>query len=152
MSPPNVQFTIGTPHRGSPLAGRMLAGQGLLSAIGRRFLRPALEDMRPEACARFNQAVPDRDDVRYLSYGGARPADEVPFWARSWSRILERLEGPNDAQVSEASARWGDYRGTVRADHWELIGWNLGLPKASAARPFPHLEFYRGLVNHVLER
>lgn len=143
-------LTVATPHRGSPLADWALTGDGPVPALARRWLRPALEDLRPAACARFNENIPDRADVRYLSWAAARPLAEVPLWARPWSRALERRDGANDAQVPVASARWGEHRGTVRADHWEVLGWSLGLPAAAAARPFPHLAFYERLVSDAL--
>jgi len=141
---------VATPHRGTVLADWALTGDGPLPFVARRWLRPAVADMRPAACARFNREVPDRDDVRYMSWAVARPLPEMPFWARSGGRLIEDREGPNDGQVSVASARWGEHRGTLRADHWEVLGWSLALPDAAVARPFPHLAFYERLVAEAL--
>ena len=41
----------------------------------------------------------------------------TPVLRRAWS-ILKAVEGPNDGMVSEASARWGEYLGTIHADHF----------------------------------
>jgi triacylglycerol lipase len=139
--------TLGTPHQGSPLADRALAGTGALAIYAKvRGWRPALVDLSRAGAARFNEAVRDRADVRYLSYAGARPAAETPLWARRFQRLIAADDGDNDAQVSVASARWGDFRGAVRADHWELIGWNLGLARSAVARPFPHRDLLRAAV------
>ncbi|MEE8393514.1 MAG: alpha/beta fold hydrolase [Rhodospirillales bacterium] len=141
--------SLATPHRGSSLADWMLGGSGPLPLIGQRYMRPALEDLTAEGSERFNREIPDRPDVRYLSYAASRPADEMPLWLRSFTRTLEDKEGPNDGQVSLASAKWGEFRGAVRADHFELIGWNGGLPKASICRPFPHLSLFDRIVREV---
>ena len=46
------------------------------------------------------------------------PAARVtPVLRRSWS-MLTALEGANDGMVSMASARWGEYLGTIYADHF----------------------------------
>lgn len=143
--------TVGTPHRGSPLAVRTLADKGALATYARwRGWRPALHDLTPSSLGRFNEEVRDRPDVRYLSFAGARPADETPLWARRFVRAVAEAEGDNDGQVSVASARWGDFRGVVRADHWELIGWNLGRARPEVARPFPYREFLRAAVEDGL--
>ncbi len=142
--------TVGSPHRGSPLVQWVMDTNGLLQWFSRRFLVPGLHELTPEACARFNEQVPDRADVVYRSYAGCRPVGEMPWLYREPTRVLQRLEGDNDSQVSVASARWGDFRGTVRADHLELTGWSFGLPNRRAQRPFDHGAFYRRIVGELL--
>ena len=142
--------TLGTPHRGSPLAERALAGRGPVARWAARHWRPALMDLTPAAADKFNAAFPDRPDVRYLSYAGVRPAAETPLWARRFQRLIADSEGDNDAQVSVRSARWGDFRGVLRADHWELIGWNLGLKDPGHARPYPHRELLKAALADAL--
>jgi triacylglycerol lipase len=142
--------TLGTPHRGSPLADWALAGKDPLAWLASRCWRSALSDLTPAAAIRFNADFPDRPDVRYLSFAGARPAAEIPAWARRFHRLIADREGDNDAQVSVQSARWGDFRGAVRADHWELIGWNLTLADRAQARPFGHLELLAAAVRDGL--
>ena len=143
--------TLGSPHRGSPLVEWAMHTQGPVQWFARRFLVPGIHQLTPEACARFNQAVPDRGDVRYLSWAGVRPVAEMPRLYREPARVLQTLEGDNDSQVSLASARWGEFRGTVRADHLELTGWSLGLPDRRHARPFDHLSLFREVVPALLE-
>ncbi len=143
--------TLGTPHRGSWLADWALESRSPLPSVIRRFARPALEDLRPAACAKFNHAVPDRPDIPYLSWAGQRPVGELPLWLRPFGTMLEAREGDNDGQVSVASARWGDFRGIVRADHYEFLGWNFGLPRRGIIRPFPHLGLYEEVARSVVE-
>lgn len=142
--------TVGTPHRGTPLAQWMLETKGVVQWTSKRIATPGLYDLTPAACERFNQQVPDRMDVRYLSYAGYRPIGEMPPWYRPWTRLLEREAGQNDSQVPVESARWGEFKGTVRADHLELLGWSLGLSKKHTHRPFDHVAFYRDVINSVL--
>jgi triacylglycerol lipase len=71
----------------------------------------------------FNPKTPDRDGVRYFSYGAStQPA----YWSsfRQSHRIVESEEGPNDGLVSVASSKWGEYKGTlVGVNHLDLINW-----------------------------
>ena len=83
--------------------------------------------------------IPDREDVSYSSYASCRPPGELPFWLRPYGRVIGE---DNDGLVPVSSARWGQFRGIVRSDHMELIGWSLGLPDARTGRPFDHLPFW----------
>ncbi len=139
--------TIGTPHRGSPVAENFLSGHW-----PGRFLAPsAVSDLAASSSDRFNAEVPDRDDVQYFSYAGIRPVSELPLWLRPAGRCVIQGEGVNDGLVSECSTRWGSYLGNVRADHFELIGWNLGGRSRKFERPFEHLPLYRKIVTNLLE-
>jgi len=141
--------TLGTPHRGSALARWLLSGNGWVQRLAHRRWRQTLAELTPEACQVFNQQVPDRADVQYLSYAGARPATEMPFWLRYGARQVANEEGDNDGLVSVASASWGRFCGTVRADHFELVGWSLGMADRKTSRPFPHLDLYRRIITEA---
>lgn len=143
--------TVGTPHRGTQAAEWILSRDGLLSWVGRRLFKEGLMDLTPEACQRFNELIPDRSDVRYLSYAGARPPQEVPIWFRRSASQLELVAGGNDGLVAASSANWGDFRGTVRADHTELVGWSLAAANRAQGRPFDHLSFYRQVIKELAE-
>lgn len=146
--------TVATPHRGTPLAQCLLRGKGFLPWISRHLIMPGLVELTPWMCERFNQKVQDRPDVCYQSYAGCRPVHEMPPWFQHWSRIIAYWEGPNDSQVSVCSARWGEFKGCLRADHLELAGWNFSLPLKRFARPFDHVALYReimtGALKHVI--
>lgn len=131
-------LTVSTPHRGSPLAQWFLeAGRGPIPAWIRHIGNPALGELTPEA--RLSMPIPDRADVAYSSYASCRPANELPFWLRPYGRLIP---GDNDGMVPVSSAQWGKFRGTLRADHIELLGWSLALPNAQTARPFNHRQFW----------
>ncbi len=143
--------TIGTPHRGSPVARWLLETEGILQRLARHRWKDALEDLTPETCCINNTTLADRDDVLYISYAGKRPLAEQPVLLQPFGKIITAENADNDGLVSVDSARWGDFRGTLQADHLELVGWNLALPDRKVCRPFPHLEFYRRLVLAALE-
>jgi triacylglycerol lipase len=126
--------TIGTPHRGTPLADASLVlrdmprlQRALRSQLGLDF--DAVHDLTTVQMAEFNEAVPDMQDVRYTSYigcvrGGVRDVHTLlaPGFA-----FLKRKMGANDGIVPAVSQRWGNVVGEVRADHWAQIGWSHGL-------------------------
>ena len=143
-------ITIGTPHQGTPLANWVLEEGGLFQRVIRPLVRTAVVDLTPESCRRFNDVIPDREDVRYVSYAGVRPETEMPLWFRPWTRMLEDKTGENDSQVPLRSAMWGEFRRALRADHLELAGWNMGRSKAQDQRPFDHVSFYRGVIAELL--
>jgi triacylglycerol lipase len=115
--------TIGTAHRGTSLADWFITNYRnrvplLLAMEAFGVNVDGFRDCRIGACKAFNEATPDRPGVTYFSYGGAVPQSRVsPFLRRAWT-ILTPLEGPNDGMVSVKSARWGEYLGTIAADHF----------------------------------
>lgn len=140
--------TISTPHRGTAMAEWILRSPRMLNALARWLGRSGLEDLGRDACDRFNAANPNRSDVEYSSYAALRPINEIPLLFRRWARVIATVEGSdNDSQVSVDSAKWGEFKGTLNADHLELLGWNLNRRRKS--QPFDHIRFYRDLVSSV---
>lgn len=133
--------TVSTPHRGSPVAIRMLEqpaqvrtaittlcnwlGQGCVDGCGSDYLA-AVSELTPEYLRHhFNPATTDHPDVRYWSYAGrAGLGTDVPInpFLRSLNRYIYEREGENDGYVSVSSARWGTFLGTIDADHAREIG------------------------------
>jgi triacylglycerol lipase len=116
--------TIATPHRGTPLATWILDTSGLVQTLLRPWAKKALTDLTPEVCQHFNEHLPDQSDVRYISYAGVRPLSEMPPWFRPWTRLISKQTGENESQAPLSSAMWAEFKGVVRADHLELVGWN----------------------------
>jgi triacylglycerol lipase len=146
--------TIATPHRGTYVAdwggrriGRALAGWRLLADLGVDVR--AFPDLTRAACDDRNAALADAPSVPTYSWAGARPwwaiaaPLQVPF------RLLQRAEGPNDGLVSVASARYGEFQGTLDADHFAQTGWHWTPP--GVAR-FDHLAFYRRIAHDLAVR
>jgi triacylglycerol lipase len=138
-------LTVSTPHRGSPLAQWFLEAKGPVPAWIRHIGHPALGELTPAACEAIQ--IPDRPDVAYSSYASHRPLEELPFWLRPYGRVMRE---DNDGMVPVASAGWGKFRGTLRADHIELLGWSLALPDRQSARPFNHRQFWIEAANQAI--
>ncbi|HEV7930396.1 MAG TPA: alpha/beta fold hydrolase, partial [Nitrosospira sp.] len=103
-------LTIATPHRGTPLATWFLEASGPIPALVRHIGRPGLGELTPDA--RTAMPIPNREDVNYCSYASARTLDELPFWLRPYGRLIPE---DNDGMVPVSSAKWGKFRGAVRA-------------------------------------
>lgn len=121
--------TIGTPHRGTPLAD---LGAAVLDKLGiRRMLRffdvdiEAFFDLSQERARRFNQDVPDAPGVAYLSIVGVTPAGGgVHPLLVPCQLYLEGKGGRSDGLVPESSQVWGEVLATVEADHFAQVGWS----------------------------
>lgn len=129
--------TVGTPHRGTPLANwaeRQVrygsAWYWFFRLIGydmakRRFLKEITTVYMRDV---FNPKVKDSWDVRYFSINTAASFDEFNMshllWFPSW--WMEREDHPmtqagHDGMVPLTSQAWGKVIGTFRADHLTQI-------------------------------
>ena len=115
-------ITLGTPHRGTTLADLVHRLRHRLPAPLREIDQGGLADLTRAAARRFNEATPDREDVRYHAICGRIPPRAVPTLLQPFARRLQAHEGDNDSLVAVASARWGDTVVVDDADHWALIG------------------------------
>ncbi|HTM20837.1 MAG TPA: hypothetical protein VL172_10025 [Kofleriaceae bacterium] len=111
-------ISIGTPHRGAPLAE--LGGRtALVRLLGGDRTSRALEWLTPARLRRFNVEVPDHPDVFYGSVVGAL-------------RVGGLSAGTSDGLVPVASQRWGEVMAELDADHWAQIGWSRSFDAAGA--------------------
>jgi hypothetical protein len=146
--------TVCSPHHGSYIADWFCAhfNKGIpllltLKAIGLNL--DGVRDCQRVACKEFNARTPDATGVRYFSYGAAVPQSRVsPLLRRSWS-LLTPVEGPNDGVVSVASARWGEYLGTLAVDHFAQTPDGRFI---RAAENFDSLGFFCRLVEDLAWR
>jgi len=142
--------TIGTPHRGTPLAN--LGSQLLTGAL---VVRPiieklglqvdALDQLTTQKMAEFNRTVPDVKGVAYGCVVGAMESPSLemnPLLVPSFM-FIARQAGPNDGLVPAESQSWGEVLTRIQADHWAQIGWSL---------KFDAPEFYNGLVTDLRGR
>lgn len=143
-----VVATLCTPHRGSPLADKTLAGDTRMPKIVVEFLADAVGDLSVARTQAFNAETPDREDVTYLSWAATRPNREMPFWFKKREAYIGEREGPNDGLVSVASATWGELVSVERADHTECFGWSPAPADKKIARPFDQ----KGLWQRVITR
>jgi len=121
--------TVGTPHRGSPLAdlstdlARRLGLERVLGLAGVSL--DAFHDLATERMARFNAEVPDARGVAYASVVGVvhRTRRTHPLLVPSYL-WMRRGFGPSDGVVPASSQRWGEVIAEVEADHWAQTGWS----------------------------
>ena len=137
-------ITITTPHRGSPIADRMLKDRSVLAWLMRKFSREALADLSLEGCAHFNDATPDRPDVSYHSFNTFRWIDDHGFHLKAFSKMIPSA---NDGMVPFSSSLWGTVHQLEMADHMEVIGWEFGFPVFGRKKPVDHLSLYRRVLD-----
>ncbi len=121
--------TVGTPHRGSPLAdlstdvARRIGLQRLLETAGVPL--DAFHDLATARMARFNEEVSDVRSVAYASVVGIvrrkRRANPLLVPGYLW---MKKGWGASDGIVPASSQRWGQVLAEVEADHWAQTGWS----------------------------
>jgi triacylglycerol lipase len=122
--------TVGTPHRGSPLAD--LAAEGPARWVREWFARvgtpsEAVEWLTTAAATKFNAEVPDHPAVLYGSVVCRAPSG---LWRANPLLVpthlyLRKRAGTNDGIVPTESQRWGISICEHEADHWGQVGWSL---------------------------
>jgi triacylglycerol lipase len=137
--------TVGTPHRGSPLAdlstdlARRVGLDRVLEAAGVPL--DAFHDLATARMARFNEDVPDQRTVAYASVVGVvrRKRRTNPLLVPGYLWMKPRW-GPSDGVVPASSQRWGEVIAEVEADHWAQTGWS---------RHFDAADFWVRLVREL---
>jgi len=139
--------TVGTPHRGTPLADHAalldrLKLHRLLGLFGLDV--EAFFDMSREQVRKLNLLVPDVEEVTYLSVVGVAPAAGQihPLLVPSHRYLADRA-GPNDGLVPRDSQVWGEVVGEVQADHFAQVGWS---------RHFNATRLYGDLLRELRDR
>ncbi len=122
--------TIGTPHRGSPIAdlvitGKMSWAHKMLSTIGLPL--EAVQWLATDTLAKFNADVLDVPGVRYACVVGGLHRDDshVPLPLVPAHAYLRRVAGVNDGLVPISSQYWGDTLAEIEADHFAQVGWRI---------------------------
>lgn len=169
--------TVGTPHRGTPVAD---LGVGLLDGVpglgwatdaaidvfalflglGEAELTAQVTDLTTPAAEAFNAAVPDVPGVYMASWAG-RTCARIDWRCRVGNDneiadtvfdlttlLLDELAGDNDGLVPVDSAVWGDFQGVLPADHIDQVG--LTDPLTTA--PLDHRAFYVDEAWRLAER
>jgi triacylglycerol lipase len=126
--------TIGTPHRGTPVAdagtymlGEKLGIRRILSSVGLGL--DAFYNLTTDHMAVFNREVPDARGVRYYSVVArvGKQDNAVHSLLSASHDFLDQHAGPNDGLVPVESQRWGKVLFEIEAGHWAQIGWSSGL-------------------------
>jgi triacylglycerol lipase len=123
--------TVGTPHRGTPIAdlatdGPLGLARRAIAALG--ISMTAVDWLTTAALERFNKDVPDAPGVRYACVvGGIREATtSIPLAIQPVHAYLRKIAGANDGLVPMTSQYWGETLAEIEADHFAQIGWRLG--------------------------
>lgn len=150
-------ITIGTPHRGTPLADagvQWLERSAFLArrlGVGRdRDVTVQFEAVRDLSTARmeaFNRFVPDVAGVFYgscvaIARGGARGVSAALL---PTVLFLARHGEDSDGLVPAASQRWGEVLAEIDVDHWGQTGWSSRFDAGAFYRHLLQLLAARGL-------
>ena len=124
------QVTVGTPHRGTPIAD--LASEGPLAIVRKAIAAlgvpmTAIDWLTTSALECFNRETLDVAGVRYACVvGGIRDdATQIPLAIQPIHAYLRKVAGANDGLVPMASQYWGETLAEIEADHFAQIGWRL---------------------------
>lgn len=159
--------TIGTPHLGTPFADFMMRRR-----IGKRLIDwanlysinvGAFEQLTVRFLVkdRFNDRMPDREQVEYFSYAGrVAPLRLFPPLMLPGEIIRRSRNGGrrNDGLVPVESARShyrpidDQYPQVLPADHASQIGHGYRFVRVGLQSGFNHLDFYAHLANALARR
>jgi len=145
--------TIGTPHRGTPLADLATTGGALswprkiVAALGMPL--HALDWLSTASLERFNRDVPDAAGVRYACVVGGLRAEPpvIPLPLVAAHGFLRRIAGANDGLVPMSSQYWGETLAEIEADHFAQVGWRVSMRGA-----FDALGLYAFIVSRLGDR
>lgn len=121
--------TIGTPHRGSPIADAFASGPAarLRRALGRMgVVSDAVDWLTTDRLARFNDEIADVPGVRYACVVGATADGRKIHPLLRVTHAFLKAHGPNDGLVTAASQTWGEVITHAEIDHWAQVGWAGG--------------------------
>lgn len=150
--------TIGTPHRGSPVADAVVQRTGPLFDSVPDFLKQKLEnnagamrDLTTTACIAFDEATADASSVKYINVAGDASRGGSELFLLQLAAKIGNLTGEiNDGVVTKSSAlRAGNqHLADWPADHIDEIGWSRALlnPFQREAAIAAHLARYDSIV------
>jgi triacylglycerol lipase len=149
--------TIGTPHRGSPvadaIAGRSVPVLTNLLVFLTEAFRPqagGLDDLTTEACERFNETTHDPANVKYIEVAGDASLGDRELFFFQLAALIGQISGePNDGVVTQSSAlRAGHDHFIWPVDHAGEIGWSVAtpLPILVDRSDLPHFTRYDQIV------
>ena len=161
--------TVNTPHRGTPLAGKLLqlVPEKAVSAVGRQYgklfaklgddecdFTGSVNGLTPQCCEELNRIMPDRAGVLYQSVGSLmRAVSSAGPPLNAGYAFIKPLGGDNDGLVCPDSMVWGhclgilEPRGKKGISHGDMID----LTRKNIPG-FDVCEFYVGLVSGLREK
>ena len=156
--------TIGTPHRGSPVADAIASRTDPLFAHIPHFIvdqlqrnAGALHDLTSAFGTHFDDTTPDVDGVRYVEVAGDAEKGGHELFLFQLAAVIGNLKGSgvNDGVVTRTSAlREGhDHLDDWPVDHAGEVGWSfaslvpIGLALPPILAPAAHLARYDAIVS-----
>lgn len=135
--------TIGTPHRGTPLADILMRGpvrrtRGWMARLG--LPTDAISWLTTAKAAELASEMPDDPEVRYSSVVGIVQRVAVHPLLLAPHLYLSLVSGPNDGMVPAWSQRWGTVLLTEGLDHFAQIGWAGGDAAGLVSRSLEQLK------------
>jgi triacylglycerol lipase len=148
--------TIGTPHKGTPLAdGRLLQDlQPVLAALNQHGIDiRGFLDLTPAAAQGFEADAPDAVAVRYFSVAGHYFPGLLDLLKAPHDLMRLHGAGDNDGLVPVASATHGERLGVWAVNHFRLVNWatNLLIPPIELLQS-DVLDGYLGIVDALSAR
>jgi triacylglycerol lipase len=129
--------TIGTPHRGSPVADAVANKTGQLLDKIPNLLRQKLEsntealrDLTTKVCSAFDDATPDVPTVRYINVAGDASKGNNELLLSQLAAAIGKITGEtNDGLVTKKSAMRpnNQHLDDWPTDHAGEIGWSSAL-------------------------
>jgi triacylglycerol lipase len=161
--------TVSTPHRGTPLAGKLLeiTPEKVVSAVGRHYgklfaklgddecdFMGSVSGLTPERCEALNRAMPDRAGVLYQSVGSLmRAVSSAGPPLNAGYAIIKPMGGGNDGLVCTDSMAWGHCLGILEPQGKKGISHGDMIDLTRKNIPgFDVCEFYVKLVSDLRER
>ncbi len=134
--------TIGTPHKGTPVAKSALeiGMDGVINRFRKILNLEGIRSVTPANCRNFNRRAREEEatnSVEYRVYYSSKKCEDVFLPFQLTYKIVEKQEGANDGLVSLKSQKWVRYlksnSGKIKpiiqrqfpipADHLDQIGW-----------------------------
>jgi triacylglycerol lipase len=138
--PVGTLVTIGTPHRGSPVADALCSGTDPLAAhLPALLLKPlernagALHELTTDFGRHFDEMTPDVEGVRYIQVAGDASKGTHELFLFQFASIIGRMKREaNDGLVTESSAIRSS-KDWERLEDWPVdhageVGWSLDTP------------------------
>jgi len=139
-------------------------------------IRAAMRDLSTDGLERFNERYPNADGVHYQSWAGVSSvygleADGIEEVCEDkllmhegeldrmssllWSVAAIVAGGTelaiNDGMARVSSAKWGEFRGCIPADHLDQVG-QIGDDGMDEHTGFDHMRFYQNLAFDLARR
>jgi triacylglycerol lipase len=138
--------TIGTPHRGSPVADAIAHRTGPLFLHVPTFLKERLEsnagalhDLTTEIGIHFDETTPDVPGVRYINVAGDASKGSHELFLFQLAAVIGRVNKEvNDGVVTRSSAlrKGHEHLADWPVDHAGEVGWSFDSPLPVVEIPF----------------